>query len=126
MTYVERWCCRANAQYHRDDLALIEETEWLVFLQGNIMANMLSEEQAKKHDGTSPVLSRLALMARTLQLDSASPPPVSVQRRSTVYACSIVKIPSFVVREVHMRIVLVANDLPVPMCSLYMQKTMIG
>ena len=84
MTYVERWCCRANAQYHREDLALIEETEWLVFLQGNIMANMLSEEQAKQHNGTSPVPARLALTAltRTLQLDSVAPHRVSVQRRS--------------------------------------------
>ena len=43
---------RANAKY-KDiaNVGLIDELEWQVFLQGNIMANMMDEKTLEEHDG---------------------------------------------------------------------------
>ena len=43
---------KANSSY--DDIAdvgAIPEYEWQVFLQGNILANMMDEKQLSQHDG---------------------------------------------------------------------------
>lgn len=47
---------RANAKF--DDIAnigAIPEFEWIVFLQGSILANMMDEKQLTEHDGLSPM-----------------------------------------------------------------------
>ena len=43
---------RANAKY-KDiaDVGKIEDLEWQVFLQGNIMAKMMDEKTIEEHDG---------------------------------------------------------------------------
>jgi hypothetical protein len=43
---------RANDKY--DDIAnvgTISGFEWMVFLQGNVLANMMDEKQLEEHDG---------------------------------------------------------------------------
>ena len=43
---------RANAKY-KDiaNVGQIDELEWQVFLQGNIMANMMDEKTLEEHNG---------------------------------------------------------------------------
>ena len=44
-------CFRANGKHHPDERHAISDNEWKVFLQGNVMANMISEEQREKYSG---------------------------------------------------------------------------
>ncbi|XP_070181014.1 dynein axonemal heavy chain 6-like [Littorina saxatilis] len=38
-----------------DGLGVIQDTEWHIFLQGNVMASMADEELLKKHNGLTPL-----------------------------------------------------------------------
>ena len=42
---------RANALHHREDRDAIDENEWKVFLQGSVMASMMSEEERHRFSG---------------------------------------------------------------------------
>ena len=43
---------KANATYEDiADVGAIPQYEWQVFLQGNILANMMDEKQLAEHDG---------------------------------------------------------------------------
>ena len=43
---------KANATYEDiADVSAIPQYEWQVFLQGNILANMMDEKQLAEHDG---------------------------------------------------------------------------
>ena len=43
---------RANEKYEDiADIGTISSFEWMVFLQGNVLANMMDEKQLQQHDG---------------------------------------------------------------------------
>ncbi|XP_053375273.1 dynein axonemal heavy chain 6-like isoform X4 [Mercenaria mercenaria] len=61
---------RANDKY--DDIAnvgTISGFEWMVFLQGNVLANMMDEKLLQEHDGLSP-MERLESQAQSGDKDS--------------------------------------------------------